>query len=155
MLVALSIPPSFAIHPITPLFSSLFSATSANSVLKTPPEHHHRILHAPPTTQPIPSFSTPSKHGPHRKARKPFRLYCLLHDSLDSPGVGHSRLSTAPFPLDTAPRSRPNPAHNSFRCNAYKKQGAPPSWVQPPALIFFTSLRLYFIFATLSVRGAR
>ena len=57
--------------------------------IPTPPVLPTLRAHRP--THSLPSFSTPSKHGPHTKTRKPFPLYRLLHTSLYTGENGRSR----------------------------------------------------------------
>ena len=104
------------------------------------------------TTHRLPTFSTPSKHGPHTNTRKPFPLYRLLHTSLYTGGVGHIR----PDPIHAAPRRTPQPAHNSFRCNAYRKSRGPVGpRVAAPLTIHHSLPTSHFPnhFATLCLRG--
>jgi len=89
--------------------------------IPTPPVLPTLRAHRP--THSLPSFSTPSKHGPHTKTRKPFPLYCLLHTSLYTGENGRSRPHPVPSPPVATPFGGPPSAHNSFKCNAYKKQG--------------------------------
>jgi len=72
-------------HPA--LRPPLFSANSAPSALKSPPNQA--------TTQLLPSFSTPSKHSTRTNACNSFPLYALLHSSLCTPGRGYTRSSFA------------------------------------------------------------
>ena len=82
-------------HPV-------FSVNSAPSALKsplhpcTPPCHRQ-------TTQLLPSFSTPSKHGARMNACNSFPLYALLHTSRHTPGMGSHRFSSR-RKSDPAPR---------------------------------------------------
>jgi hypothetical protein len=85
----------------------------------TSPAHH--------STQPLPSFSTPSKHRAHTNTRKLFPLYRLLYSSLYARFFASPLLPHRPFPI---PR-----AHKPFRCNAYKKPGGGGPHACPSALL--------------------
>ncbi len=69
----------------------VFSAPFATSASKSPLRQSSPALRAHRPTHSLPSFSTPSKHGPHTKTRKPFPLYRLLHTSLYTGENGRSR----------------------------------------------------------------
>jgi hypothetical protein len=74
-----------------------FSVSSVPSALKFSPKRHTK-LYPSPTTQLIPSFSTPRKHFAHTNTHKPLSLRALLRDSSHAPGPAiHCDPAARPF----------------------------------------------------------
>lgn len=77
--------------PRHPFFSVDPAPSALKSLLHPSTPRRHRQ-----STQLLPSFSIPSKQGPHTNARNSFPLYALLHTSRHTPGRGSLSFSPRP-----------------------------------------------------------
>jgi len=146
----------------------VFSVNSAPSASK-PPRSAFSQRHDAPTTQLLPSFSTPSKHRARTNARNSFPIYALLHTFRHTPGRGYPRPASAvaphPTPLLTLPVTHLNatltgppaaahskaltPKLNPLDATFAKNPGGPSTRILFVRRLF-TSLRPSLKFATLS-----